>query len=241
MRNQIKNVINEYQKKIDKVQNNKDLSAQGKKNRLDKLTGEKKDALKAFVPELRRQAVKAGLEARRLQGCAWASGQLDSEKWDYSRLMYESNAAKAQVRRVGGDVFEVVKEWDKVKNSGDKYKIKAYIDTVPLEIKQTDNRTYSDLMQDMSSKSNIFEKSIETGSYETGARSQLAELADLERIAAKLDGELYPRSRPFGPNPVTQKRILKGIHLADGKIELDFQLDDNAFITDDERFDKLYG
>lgn len=238
MRNQIQQVIKEYNDKLEQVKANRDYSATGREKAIQRIQEEKAEALKAFVPALRKQAIKAGLEATSHQSCAWASGQLDADQWDYSRLSYEAAAAKSQVKRLGGNVYDVVRAWEQVKNSADKYKIKAFIDSVPAEIEKPkyDHATFDNLMQDMSAHSNIFEKSSLTAGYEQSAQKYKAEIGELAQLAGMIDEEVY--NNGMRTNPVAQKQILQGMHFEDdGKLKLDFEKGKNE--TDDQLFNRL--
>lgn len=223
MKNQIQNFIDSFEPRQAAIQANRELSPEGKQKALERLDTEKREGLRAFVPELRAAAVAAAVEADKFQGCAWAAGQLETQTWDYTRLMYESQSIKAAMTRAGGDVYAAAELWQSIEGTHDKYKIKAAIDTIPLEVKATEQQAarIAELHDALNAGSHYLQ-SAEVADYNRQALDAAANLAEIRAAARLLDKTLH--ANPItGMHPIMERNIMHGIKTEGDKVKIDFR------------------
>ena len=251
MRNEIKNTIQEFEAKAEKIKANKGLSQYGRTQALEKLEQEKAEALKAFIPALRKRAIEESLAAAKYERIASAAGELMGYDWDYNRLNYEAAAAKSAAKRHHGEADKLAREWEQVKASGDRYKVKAWIDNVPGELIEPDammsysHSEYVSLLDDMTASETLLHGE-EQREYLAEAETHARELAGIGQLAAVIDNELFT-GRNTGTRPVVQRRVMEGIQFTDEGVKTDFELpadDPNRIFsepkTDDEKLEELY-
>jgi hypothetical protein len=221
---QIKDIINDYAARIAAIENDADLTAEGKQKRLDKLAAERREILNSWAVDLRAAAVKAALTAKTKLGVAQLVREEDAARWDYARLTYESQAIKAACARSGGNIYAVGELWDTIKATGDKYKIKAAIDTLPLEVKADDMTAdlRAELMQQLAAA--VPDTTTdEAREFARVGREHLAELADIRNAARAIDEAIHQRVMGMGADNVTERRVMGGIEADDSEIALEFK------------------
>jgi hypothetical protein len=221
---QINNIISDYAAKIVAVENDADLTAEGKQKRIDKLAAERREILNSWAVDLRAAAVKAALTAKDKLGVAQLVREEDAARWDYARLTYESQAIKAACARSGGNIYAVGELWDTIKATGDKYKIKAAIDTLPLEVKSDDMTSdlRAELMQQLAAA--VPDTTTdEAREFARVGREHLAELADIRNAARAIDEAIHQRVMGMGADNVTERRVMGGIEADANEIELEFK------------------
>lgn len=249
MRNDIQNTIQEFEAKAEKIKNNKGLNQYGRTQALEKLKAEKAAALKAFIPALRKMAIDEGLQAAKYRRIASAAGELMTE-WDYNRLNYEAAAAKSAAKRHHGEADKLARAWEQVKASGDRYKVKAWIDNVPGELVEPDamlthsHQEYINLLDDMTASETLLHGE-EQREYLAEAETHIMELSGIGQLAAIIDNELHT-NKMIGARPIVQERVLEGISFTKDGVVTDFELpadDPNRPYnqkSDDEKLEELY-
>jgi len=211
---QVLQVKSDFETKVEKVKASKDLSSQGKQKALASLAAEKQAALRAVVPTLRRQAIEAALKVKKLANAQAALAEIESEKMDYGRLTYEAQAVKSALALAGGDPYEVSKAWEAVKKTGDRYRIRAFLDVVPATIPEDSlsEQSWAELREDM--KQNVeLTRSAEAAGYAQEQRVHLDELADISRVAGLVADDLGAGTGAAYQGANVFARVLEGITL----------------------------
>ena len=235
---QIQNVKDDYEKKAEAVRNNKDLSPSGRDKALAALKADKQAALKSFVPGLRKQAVEAALKVKKLSGARSALESIEAEKLDYSRLTYEAQAVKSALILAGDDPYRVAEMFDAVKASGDRYKIRAWLDIAPATIPENtmQDAGWQELKRDMSQSVELTH-SAEASRYALEQRVHIDELADISRTASIVADEFVEGAAYKGENVL--QRVFSGIAADRETGELHIDLGQTADETPEQTYARL--
>jgi hypothetical protein len=233
----VEQVRSAFDSNVERVRNNKDLSQSGREKALQALNLEKRDALKGAVNELRKLAVKAAIEADKLNGAQWALSQIEAEKLDYGRLSYEAQAVKSALVLAGDDPWKVTQQWQQTKAGGDTYKIRAWLDVVPASIpeKTVHASTWDELKNDFV-QSKELTQSGEMAKWETKRKAHLDELTQLSKVSASVADLL---GTPTNPNQNVMTRVFEGIELDSKSRELKLNFG-HISQTIDEDADQTY-
>lgn len=216
----IQEELRNFANKENQILSDPHLTESGKRAKLQELKASMKTYFKPRIQTMRKEALKQAYEAKSLQGAARAAGALNTEKFDFARLDYEAKAIKSAIARSGGDVYAAQQVFEKVKASRDPHKIKAAIDTIPLEVArgELDGAIYDELVQELNQSENLLETE-EQAHYKNKAAGHIETLKELQEAGRLLTGAVYGEniSAPGGIG----KRLMEGIELSDeGEIQL---------------------
>lgn len=120
------NKIQELEERKAAVKSNTRLSELGKQETLEAI----KTEYRGLISTLRKEAIQAAVEAKKLRLAKSGAQEELETKWDYARLQYEAAAAKSVIAQSDSG-FAALPAWDRVKASGDQHMIKAWVDVVP--------------------------------------------------------------------------------------------------------------
>jgi vacuolar-type H+-ATPase subunit I/STV1 len=121
----------DYEQRMEAIRKNADLSQEGKNKAIKTLLTEQRAKIDGLVNKLRRAAVDEAAAADLSRGVRDLVKK-EYSNWDYGRLAYEANRVRSAFVLAGGDDFDKIQEaWQQVKARGDKYEIKAWMDTAP--------------------------------------------------------------------------------------------------------------
>jgi hypothetical protein len=205
----------------EKVVKNDLLTDKGKRAAWDKLQKTHLPIIRANVQELRNIAIASALNYQMAQRLAETERKAAAKDVDYSRLMYTAMVAQNQVK--GANLFEVQEAWERVKESGDDYMIRAWREVVPGEIRATEYPDATDekpgLLQDIAASETEAERII--------TDMERAALADLHQVlvdAQELDKAkgLITTQTGDGDGGI-ERRIMQGINLYADQAEIDFE------------------
>jgi hypothetical protein len=231
----IQEELQSFVNRENQVKNDPNLTDVGKRAKLQEIQEAKKAHFKNHVSRMRKEALKAAKEAQSYQLAAHAAGELNTEKFDFSRLDYEAKAIKSAIARAGGDVYAARTVFEKIKASRDPHKIKAAIDIIPLEIAgdEIDKATVNELMQELNNSENLLETE-EQARYKSKATEHIETLKEIQEAGRLLTGMVYGEN-PAAPGGIS-KRIMENINITDnGEVELKINLQ----TTDDWDLDKV--
>jgi len=206
------------------IQSDPNLTDVGKRAKLQELKASMKTYFKPRIQRMRKEALREAYEAKSYQGAARAAGALNTEKFDFARLDYEAKAIKSAIARAGGDVYAAQQVFEKVKATRDHHKIKAAIDTIPLEVVrgELDGAVYDELVQELNQSENLLETE-EQAHYKNKAQNHIDTLKEIQEAGKLLTGVVYGEN-PAAPGGIG-KRLMEGINLTDdGEIELKIAL-----------------
>jgi hypothetical protein len=210
-------MINEFIQKYEQVKedilNNSDLSKTGKKKRLAEFEKLKRNEARELIKELRNTAVIGYLAIREAKQLAKFAKEKELMETDFSRLLYMSMVAKAQIE--GRNISEIKDTWQNVKESEDDYLIRAWKETLPGVIRAKEYKDITKekpgLLEDIESVQTVKEMGITD--TEKGA---LKTLYEVKEDARKLDNL-------FNNNGGIERRVMSGIHLDGDKVEAEFE------------------
>jgi hypothetical protein len=221
----------EYEQRIAAIQNNAELSQIGRNNAIKKLLAEQRQRIDGLVIRLRRAAIEEAVEADVSQGVRDLVKR-EYSNWDYGRLTYEANRVRSAFVLAGGDDFDKIAEaWQQAKARGDKYEIKAWMDTAPALLPQAQaidshgTQTRQSIIEDIAA-SEIFTLTEEGKKFEAeragrvknleilaGASAQVSQsLQSLGSFGRGSDGETYVPGSTLQGNQVIA-RVFDGIAL----------------------------
>lgn len=233
MKAQLTQARDTYKIGTDAIKANRDLSEEGKTKAIAALKAEYRKTIDGLVIGLRRAALEEATEAQSAQGLKELL-QRDYAKWDYSRLAYEATRVKSAFVLAGGNNFDAIADaWQKVKDRGDKYEIKAWLDQAPAILPPAGamdshgTETRAAILEDIAA-AEIYTLTEEGRKYETQRAERVNNLQEVAAIAAEIGGELaalegMPRARVV-------QRVFSGIaqDRASGQIILDRQPGETA-------------
>jgi len=227
----LQDLLNEHETQVNRIRGNEKYSEVGKRDAIAKLNLEKSEAIRAMVPDLRRQAVESALEVKSLQLAKSALASMRDDSLDYARLAYEAVAVRSTIVRAGKyEPWTVATAWEQAKKSGDKHLIRAWIDQAPAEMPTDENGAmladYQKIVDDMNGGGWL--ETPEMQKYTKEQKDHIHELGEIEKDAQEINQALGA-SR----GSVT-KRVFEGVRLADDKIELEFYRQEN------EEIDQVY-
>ena len=192
------------------------LSAVGKQ---EKLEGIKKE-YRALIPGLRKEAIRAAVGAKKLQMARGGAEIESGTEYDYSRLAYESQAARSAIA-MKDNFHEVIPVWDQVKSTCDKHKIKAWIDTVPAMMGDIPGFESSGLLESFQDGRRLLQTE-EINSFDDRLKALNDELDGIRANAARVEEGVHGVKPMF---PTLEKRVFDGIERGkDGDITLKMDL-----------------
>jgi hypothetical protein len=210
--------IQELNDRENAIKQNPDLSNQGREKALKVLSIEKAAVFTQIATTLRRQAVAAALQAKKMAGVSWALNQIEAEKLDYSRLNYEAQAVKSALALAGDDPQRATELWQRAKAQADPYKIRAWLDQAPAlfpENSKVDPVGWDELKGDMTNSVSLTH-SAEMARYENEKRAHLEELTAISSEAAEV-------ADYCGPHNFVMARVFEGIALdKTGELNVNF-------------------
>ena len=195
LKNRIASLRDGYTAKQDAIRNNKDLTEQGKQKSLAQLKAEKRIEIDKLVSDLRKETAAQAIEIDKLQRMRDTLVR-DYSEWDYSRLNYEAQAVKSALAIAGGDYYAIDEAWQRVKAGGDRYAIRAWMDTAPAMLPPATNtsaansdETRGEIMKDIAS-ADFMTLTGDAAKFEAERKERLAHLHDLAKAAREVGTEL---------------------------------------------------
>ena len=123
-----------YNAKVVAVRVDGNLSEEGRAQALKGLADARLKEIDRMVRSLKVQAQGATARAESLRKNKLELARKESESLDYVRLTYEAGAVKSVLATIGDSPQRAAAMFETVKASGDTYKIKAWLDTLPSQI-----------------------------------------------------------------------------------------------------------
>lgn len=204
----------EYERVRKSIMDNKDLSALGKKKKLEEFEKVKREEARKNIHELIALAVVGVLSFQEAKQRAKAERAKAIIETDWTRLLYSSAKAKSSIEGLG--LTAIKDKWQAVKESEDSYLIKAWRETLPGIIRTTE---YKDITKE---KPGLLED------IETIQTPEENEITDVEKDALaslyEIKAEAMELDKAFKNNGGIQRRVFRGIHLDNNKVEADFKL-----------------
>lgn len=218
--NKLQDLLNEHETQERRIKDNENYSERGKLSALKKLNQEKNEAIRAMVPDLRRQAVSTALSLKVTQGVKGLLAGQRNDSLDYARLAYEAIAVRSAIVRAGRyEPQTVAKAWEQAKQSGDKHIIRAWLDTAPAEMPTDDNgavlNDFQKIVDDMNTGNWLDTEEMQK--YTKEQKDHIEELSEIRKTAAAINDALGAE------RGAVSKRVFEGVRIEDNnKIELDF-------------------
>jgi hypothetical protein len=184
-----------YEAELQAIQNNAELSQIGKNKAIKALLAAQRGKIDGLVSKLRKAAVEEAHAADMAQGVRELV-QREYSNWDYNRLAYEANRVRSAFVLAGGDDFDKIAEaWQHVKARGDKYEIKAWMDTAPSIMPQAGQldshgtQTRQSVIEDIAA-SEVFTLTDEGKKFETERAERTQNLEMIGQAAAQVSQNL---------------------------------------------------
>lgn len=147
-----------YNAKVTAVRADGNLSEEGRAQALKDLANARQKEIDRMVRSLRGQAQSASERAERLRKNKIELARKESESLDYVRLTYEAAAVRSALATIGDVPQRAAAMFEDVKASGDTYKIKAWLDTLPSQIptNSPNAQTWRGLVETMGEAKTLF-------------------------------------------------------------------------------------
>ena len=189
----------DYEQRFAAIQNNPELSQTGKNNAIKKLLAEQRARIDGLVTQLRRAAVEEAAAADLSRGVKELV-QREYSNWDYGRLAYEANRVRSAFVLAGGDDFDkIAQAWQQVKDRGDRFEIKAWVDTAPAILPQVEEKngyqdthaaqTRQSIIEDIAA-SEVYTLTDEGKKFETERAERTHNLEVIGQAAAQVSASL---------------------------------------------------
>jgi len=221
--NQVLQIREDFEKKSEAVKKSDELTQLGKTKALAALKAEKLAVLSGLVGPLRKQAVLGALEVARLSRVKSALKSIESESMDYERLRYEEVRVRSSLALAAGDPQRIMEKWKQVKESGDRFRIRAWIDVAPetFPANTGPDLAWLELREDMAESAGAAD-SNEMAGYENLRRARLEDLADTMRVTQKIAEDVGEEASYQGENVIA--RVFEGIRPdpLTGELQVDF-------------------
>jgi len=212
----IKQFLQDYEAKRQKILNNKDWTPTGRQKAMAKLDREKKEAARGLIHELRKSAIVTAAALKETQDTKEGLFKEAVENMDYNRLNYAAQTVRSTID--GADSFyEIQAAWDQDQEKADPYVIKAWKETAagPLAARGEGGITQpkAKLIQSIA-KAEV--KLIDDQDIIEIEREAVETLQDIKESAFTLGQE-------FNKEHIITKRVMSGIRFSKGRIELGFE------------------
>jgi len=211
--------LDDYRKKKSEVLANDKLSQKGKEDALAKLERQFKDDARKSVKSLRKEAVINALTLKDAQEKRFTLVKDAQAKIDYARLNYEAQAIASRIK-ASDSLSDVLAVWDNVKRSNDAYAIKAFKDTSQGLIAEKFGDDYTDL------KSSLFDD-VQGQEVELAKVEMSKDELEARDALRKIESEAQEINKAFGSGDAVINRVLDGVSLENGKVELGFDYEIN--------------
>ena len=222
----IDNVIREIDEQVEQVKASKEFTREGKSKRVGVLRNIKKIKAHEFVVDLRREAVRSAYRYVKANEFYKRHKQEQNEKLDYGRLNYEAEAVKSLLKEIGDDPDRAMLELEKVKLSGDVYKLKVLAELLPANVPSATK--LPEFWRDVVDAARAAQSEIvnpDVARYKNETNEKIAELARIERYAAKMGDILEDNASSVYVRTNVLKRVLQGIKYDRnlGELVVDFE------------------